>query len=234
MDKKHHQWTTDPTMKRLVIIAEGETEESFVNNILRPFFCSKGLYNTIQCFKTKHSHGGMSKYSYIKKDILNTIYESDVVVSMMIDFYRLPSDFPGFGELSNSQTHQEQADLLETRIKEDLEETQNQRFENFIPYIQLHEFETLVFASANGIDILFDRDEIDFKGLMNVIEEYPNPEEINNYPDTAPSVRLKKLIPGYNKVLHGIDIINTVGISELLEKCPRFKTWIESMVEALV
>ena len=72
----------------------------------------------------------MSKYSYIKKDILNTIYESDVVVSMMIDFYRLPSDFPGFGELSNSQTHQEQADLLETRIKEDLEETQNQRFEN--------------------------------------------------------------------------------------------------------
>lgn len=142
-------------MKRLVIIAEGETEESFVNNILCPFFCSKGIYNSIQCFKTKHSHGGMSKYSYIKKDILNIIYEKDVVVSMMIDFYRLPSDFPGFNDLKVTQTHQEQANLLETRIKKDLENSQNQLFDNFIPYIQLHEFEALVFASISGIDSLF-------------------------------------------------------------------------------
>ena len=221
-------------MKRLVIIAEGETEESFVNNILCPFFCSKGIYNSIQCFKTKHSHGGMSKYSYIKKDILNIIYEEDVVVSMMIDFYRLPSDFPGFNDLKVTQTHQEQANLLETRIKKDLEDSQNQLFDNFIPYIQLHEFEALVFASISGIDSLFERSEMDYNGLMNVIQQYPNPEDINNHPDTAPSVRLKKLISGYNKVLHGIDIINTVGMAELLEKCPRFKTWIESMVEALV
>ncbi len=221
-------------MKRLVIIAEGETEESFVNNILCPYFCSKGLYNTIQCFKTKHSHGGISKYSYIKKDILNTIYEKDVVVSMMIDFYRLPSDFPGFNDLKATQTHQEQANLLETRIKKDLEDSQNQLFHNFIPYIQLHEFEALVFASISGIDSLFERSEMDYNGLMNVIQQYPNPEDINNHPDTAPSVRLKKLISGYNKVLHGIDIINTVGMAELLVKCPRFKTWIESMVEALV
>ena len=221
-------------MKRLVIIAEGETEESFVNNILCPFFCSKGIYNSIQCFKTKHSHGGMSKYSYIKKDILNIIYEKDVVVSMMIDFYRLPSDFPGFNDLKVTQTHQEQANLLETRIKKDLEDSQKQLFENFIPYIQLHEFEALVFASISGIDSLFERTEMDYNGLMNVIQQYPNPEDINNHPDTAPSVRLKKLISGYNKVLHGIDIINTVGMAELLEKCPRFKTWIESMAEALV
>ena len=68
---------------------------------------------------------------------------------------------------------------------------------------------------------------------MNVIEEPPNPEEINNHPATAPSMRLKKLIPGYNKVLHGIEIIKTMGMPELLEKCPRFKTWVESMEEAL-
>jgi len=219
-------------MKRLVIIVEGETEESFVNNILCPYFCSKGLYNTIQCFKTKHSHGGISKYSYIKKDILNTIYEKDVV-SMMIDFYRLPSDFPGFSDLKATQTHKEQASLLETEIKKDLEDTQKHQFDNFIPYIQLHEFEALVFASIKGIDILFEREEMDYKGLMNVIEEHPNPEEINNHPATAPSMRLKKLIPGYNKVLHGIEIIKTMGMPELLEKCPRFKTWVESMEEAL-
>ena len=206
-------------MKRLVIIVEGETEESFVNNILRPFFYSQGLYNVIQCFKTKHSHGGISKYSYIKKDVLNIIYESDVVVSMMIDFYRLPSDTPGFSE--------------STEVKEDLENSQNQRFDNFIPYIQLHEFEALVFASINGITDLFERNEMNYDGLIDVIRQYPNPEDINNLPDTAPSVRLKKLIYGYNKVVDGINIITTAGMSVLLEKCPRFKDWVERMEAAL-
>ena len=220
-------------MKRLVIIVEGETEESFVNNILRPFFYSQGLYNVIQCFKTKHSHGGISKYSYIKKDVLNIIYESDVVVSMMIDFYRLPSDTPGFSESTEVQTHKEQADLLEARMKEDLENSQNQRFDNFIPYIQLHEFEALVFASINGITDLFERNEMNYDGLIDVIRQYPNPEDINNLPDTAPSVRLKKLIYGYNKVVDGINIITTAGMSILLEKCPRFKDWVERMEAAL-
>lgn len=152
---------------------------------------------------------------------------------MMIDFYRLPSDFPGFSDLKATQTHKEQASLLETEIKKDLEDTQKHQFDNFIPYIQLHEFEALVFASIKGIDILFEREEMDYKGLMNVIEEHPNPEEINNHPATAPSMRLKKLIPGYNKVLHGIEIIKTMGMPELLEKCPRFKAWVESMEEVL-
>ena len=75
-------------MKRLVVIAEGETEESFVNDILRPYFNSLGIYNSIQCFKTKHSNGGLSKYSYIKQDIIQTIYETDVVVTTLLDFYR--------------------------------------------------------------------------------------------------------------------------------------------------
>ena len=53
-------------MKRLVFIVEGETEEAFVNNILRPYFQSCGLYNPIQCFKIKHTQGGMHKYWLIR------------------------------------------------------------------------------------------------------------------------------------------------------------------------
>lgn len=220
-------------MKRLVFIVEGETEESFVNNVLKPYFCGEGFYNTIQCFKTKHSNGGLSKYSYIREDIVNTIYENDVVVTTMIDFYRLPSDFPGFMELDAAQSHQEQIKVLETRLKEDIEHSQNREFSNLIPYIQLHEFETLVFSSIKGIDSLFETNEVDYKGLMSVIQQFPNPEDINNHPDTAPSMRLKKLIPGYNKVIHGIEIIQEVGMMNLLAKCPRFNTWIANIKQAL-
>ncbi|GAB6982322.1 DUF4276 family protein [Prevotella dentasini] len=220
-------------MKRLLLIVEGETEENFVNDVLRPYFSTMGIYNSVQCFKTKHSNGGLSKYSYIKKDILNTIYEKDVIVSTMIDFYRLPSDFPGFNKLQESQTHQEQVSILEAEIKIDIENMQKRKFDNFIPYIQLHEFEALVFSSVKGFDSLFERNEIDYQGIVEVIQDFPNPEDINNHPNTAPSMRLKKLIPGYNKVVYGIEIIKAVGMTEILKTCPRFSMWIEIIKAAL-
>lgn len=220
-------------MKRLVVIAEGATEESFVNNILIPYFNSLGIYNSIQCFKTKHSNGGLSKYSYIKQDIIQTIYEADVTVTTLIDFYRLPSDFPGFNQCDVMLSHTRQVEAIEHQMKEDVERTQDRRFDNFIPYIQLHEFEALIFSSISGIDALFERNEVDYKGLQNVIDSHPNPEDINNGPNTAPSVRLKQLIPGYDKVVYGVDIIREIGMDIVLSKCPRFNGWIEKLKEAM-
>jgi hypothetical protein len=221
-------------MKRLVIIAEGETEESFVNQILCPYFCKSGIFNGIQCFKIKHSDGGVSKYTYIKKDILNVIYEKDVIVTTMIDFYRIPSDFPGFKESKNEGSHQEQVTFLEKAMRRDIEETQNEVFDNFIPYIQLHEFEALVFSSMSGVDALFERSEFQFKEFQKVIEHYPNPEDINNRPDTAPSVRLKKIITGYDKVLYGIGIVKETGMETTLSKCPHFNVWINKLKNSLL
>ena len=219
-------------MKRLVVIAEGETEESFVNDILRPYFNSLGIYNSIQCFKTKHSNGGLSKYSYIKQDIIQTIYETDVVVTTLLDFYRLPSDFPGYKE-NNALPHDRWVEIIENQMKEDIEHTQGRRFDNFIPYVQLHEFEALIFSSIAGVDALFERNEFKYQDFQAVIDSYPNPEDINNGPNSAPSVRLKQLIPGYDKVVNGVDIIKKIGIDTVLSKCPRFNKWIKKLKDAL-
>ena len=73
-------------MKRLLIIVEGDTEKEFVNNILAPHLFSKGIGN-VQCFKIKHSKGGLSKYEHLKKDIINSLYEDNVIVTTLIDFY---------------------------------------------------------------------------------------------------------------------------------------------------
>ena len=161
-------------MKRLVIIAEGDTEESFVNNILSPHFNSLGLYNDIQCFKIKKSSGGISKYSDVKKDIINTLYENDVIVSTMLDFYRLPSSFPGKQEAATLPTHLQQVEHIEEKVKEDVETAQECRFDNFIPYIQLHEFEALVFSSINGVDALFEPSE--FIGRGHVSQSHAHQE----------------------------------------------------------
>ena len=219
-------------MKRLVVIAEGETKESFVNNILIPYFNSLGIYNYIQCFKTKHSNGGLSKYSYIKQDIIKIIYETDVVVTTLLDFYRLPSDFPGYKQ-NNALLHDRWVEIIEGQIKEDIERTQEQRFDNFIPYIQLHEFEALIFSSIAGIDALFEKSEVKYRDFQAVIDSYPNPENINNGPDSAPSVRLKQLIPGYDKVVYGVGIISEIGMETVLSRCPRFNGWIKKLKDAL-
>ena len=219
-------------MKRLVVIAEGETEESFVNNILISYFNSLVIYNYIQCFKTKHSNGGLSKYSYIKQDIIKIIYETDVVVTTLLDFYRLPSDFPGYKQ-NNALPHDRWVEIIEGQIKEDIERTQEQRFDNFIPYIQLHEFEALIFSSIAGIDALFEKSEVKYRDFQAVIDSYPNPENINNGPDSAPSVRLKQLIPGYDKVVYGVGIISEIGMETVLSRCPRFNGWIKKLKDAL-
>lgn len=220
-------------MKRLVIIVEGDAEESFINNVLSPYFNSIGIYNYIQCYKIKHSNGGLSKYSHLKKDIVNTLYENDVVVSTLVDFYRIPSDFPGYNESLSYDKHSDQVNYLESKIKEDIELTQNRVFENLVPYIQLHEFETFIFSDIMGVDALFDQSEYDRREFINITRQYENPEDINNGVNTAPSVRLKKIIKGYDKVLFGIEIIQNLGVDLILEKCPRFNSWIQNLIDIL-
>lgn len=220
-------------MKRLVIIVEGDAEESFINNVLSPYFNSIGIYNYIQCYKIKHSNGGLSKYSHLKKDIVNTLYENNVVVSTLVDFYRIPSDFPGYNESLSYDKHSDQVNYLEYKIKEDIELTQHRVFENLVPYIQLHEFETFIFSDIIGVDALFDQSEYDRREFINITRQYENPEDINNGVNTAPSVRLKKIIKGYDKVLFGIEIIQNLGVDLIREKCPRFNSWIQNLIDIL-
>lgn len=221
-------------MKRLVFIVEGETEEAFVNNILRPYFQSCGLYNPLQCFKIKHTQGGMHKYSYVRNDVLNTIYETDVVVTTMFDLYALPNSFPGFDEAQTMENHLDRVIFLETKMREDIESKQGRSFNNYIPYIQLHEFEALVFSSTNGFEALFEEREMNYKGICEVIDKFPNPEDINDSPETAPSKRMQKLIRGYNKVTYGISLIEYTGIDVILSKCPHFREWIEKLKASIL
>lgn len=219
-------------MKRLMIIVEGDSELEFVNRVLRPYLNTFEIYN-VDCFKIKHSKGGLTKYSHLKKDILNTIYETDIIVTTLIDFYALPSDFPKYNESLAILNKSGRLDFLEESIKEEIERTQNKTFVNLIPYIQLHEFEAFIFSSIIGIQSLFEESEANMPELRNIIRTYENPEEINDHPDTAPSKRLVKNIKGYNKIVDGVSIIEEIGLETIIEKCPRFRMWINKVVYTL-
>lgn len=120
---------------------------------------------------------------------------------------------------------------MEAAIVDGIQSESDAYFPNLLPYIQLHEFEALVFSSLHSITSLFDDDEADFAEIERIVNAHSNPEDINDNPKTAPSKRLLKLIKGYHKVVDGIMIIEETGIETVLKKCTRFNSWVETLIE---
>ena len=215
-------------MKRLIIIVEGDTELEFVNTLLAPYLYSKAKCS-VSAFKIKHSKGGLSNYNHLRIDLLNVVYQNNVIVTTLIDYYGLPSDFPQFQESASIVEKQDRIKLLESGIKHDIESVQGQVFENLVPYIQLHEFEALVFSSSEPFKKLYDT-RCNFTILNNVLSEYTSPEDINHSYATAPSKRLSQIIRGYIKIVDGNTILQEIGIQTILNKCPRFNQWVEKLI----
>jgi hypothetical protein len=104
----------------------------------------------------------------------------------------------------------------------------------FIPYIQLHEFEGLLFTDTKGFKSLPDITTTGIQELTDIVDSFPNPELINEGKDTAPSKRLMKLIPSYQKPLYGNFIALENDFNSILSKCPRFKAWIDVIIERML
>jgi hypothetical protein len=106
---------------------------------------------------------------------------------------------------------------------------------NFIPYIQKFEFEALLFSNNQGFSRMYNEPSI-ANATQAIIDQYNNPEEINNHPNTAPSKRIQKILEAqgmtYNKIFEGNLIALEIGIHTILEKCPRFRTWVEKLIAA--
>ncbi|MDE6578210.1 MAG: DUF4276 family protein, partial [Muribaculaceae bacterium] len=96
---------------------------------------------------------------------------------------------------------------------------------HFIPYMQIHEFESLLFSDISIFKDNFEDKAMEFSILEDAVREFENPEEINSRPTLAPSKRLIEAIPGYQKVNDGAYIADEIGLKKILDKCPLFSQW---------
>ena len=100
----------------------------------------------------------------------------------------------------------------------------------FIPYIQLHEFESILFSDIGVFDRNFEEEEfLNYEYLVSTINDNPNPELINNGITTAPSKRLDNSIKGYKKVIYGALLAHDIGLITIRQKCSHFNNWIEQL-----
>ncbi len=83
-------------MIRVHVICEGQTEEMFVNELMRDHFYSFGVV-LVPALVGKPGHkGGNFKFERLLSDVRNRLLgDSTAYCTTFFDFYGLPEDFPG-------------------------------------------------------------------------------------------------------------------------------------------
>jgi hypothetical protein len=210
-------------MKRIIIICEGQTEIEFCKDVLAQHFLDKNIF--IQTPLIKKSGGGIVPWNNLKKQIENHLIEPEVYVTTFIDYYGIPDNYnyPKWSQSNTIIDKNDRMSFLENEMK--LELKNNIRF---IPYIQLHEFEGLLFNNIEAFDQHIAPNEFNTReDLVTIINQYSNSEMINNNKETAPSKRLQNHIIGYNKIVYGSILAESIGLVKIRVKSPRFNKWIE-------
>ena len=213
-------------MKRLVIICEGPTEKEFCKDLLAPALSSYEIY--VDTPLIKQSGGGIVPWNVLKRQIEGHLREGEAFVTMLIDYYGIKDThkFPLWEESKPITNMPSRIQYLCKAMHDDIDPNFRHRF---IPYMQLHEFEGLLFSDITKFKEYYTEEKMYYKALEEASRTFPNPEFINNNPSTAPSKRLIAAIPSYNKVLDGNCIAMAIGLTTIRRECPLFNEWLTTL-----
>lgn len=212
-------------MKTVIIICEGPTEEVFCSNLL-----SQYLQNS--CRIEIRLLGGNCNWQRIKDMVEKALkQQKNALVTTFFDYYGVKTKkFPNWKETVgiNKANVRERIEILENGMLEEIDSNLRYRF---IPYVQLHEFEALLFNNIEVFDEIFEFEQYDRAELLNIFNEFPDPEMIDQGTETSPSHRLIKIIPAYRKVIQGNAIAEKIGIEQIRQKNKHFNDWIEQLIK---
>ena len=221
-------------MRRVKILVEGQTEESFVNKVLAKHLAMKNVFITpilltTKRVKNRNRHernlpgrrfkGGISTYSKVKFDVQQVLNDKQAIVTTMIDFYGLPTNFPGMDTLPSGNGY-EKARYLQKAFKKDVGSSR------FFPFLTLHEYEALLFSKPQKIADAFPEQAIE-TSLFTIRNQFSSPEEIDQGIDTHPSARITSIVSEYRKPLHGTLIAERIGLDDICHECPHFSRWVK-------
>ena len=224
-------------MKYINVVVEGSCEEIFVNDVLRPHFAHQEKFVSARRIRTgwdglnnKPAKGGLLKYIKFRNDVLRWIQSdrdrSDAWYTSMLDLYAFPVDdqSPYTAAIRSIRDCYQKITALELAISSDINHAR------FIPYIQLHEFESFIFVEPERLITMYPGEE----GAVNRLKKEVSglkPEEINNSPHTAPSKRIIKYFPEYEgqKAQVGPLVVQDIGLNKLRQNCPHFNEWMTKL-----
>ncbi|UKP01052.1 DUF4276 family protein (plasmid) [Nostoc sp. UHCC 0870] len=207
-------------MIRVNIFVEGQTEETFVRELLYGYFLAKNIYlNPILVKTSSTGKGGVVSYAKIKPQLNRKCLEDKTaIVTTMFDMYALPNDFPGSHSIPKTKDPFQKAEHLEREMGKDV------GHKNFIPNLLVHEFEGLLYSQPDAFSLWFD------EGVVSILQAerhaFPSPEHINDHPQKAPSKRIRNCCKGYDKALHGSLLALDIGLDTIRQECQHFHQWL--------
>ena len=116
-------------MARLLIHVEGQTEEDFVNEVLRDHLVTKGYHSVdariVGNARLRRRRGGICPWPSVKRDIINHLREDqDCIATTMVDYYGLPQtapgEWPGRVQAKSLSTIEEKALCVQEAVLADL------------------------------------------------------------------------------------------------------------------
>jgi Domain of unknown function (DUF4276) len=219
-------------MARLYLFAEGETERTFADTVLKPHLANFEVYLHHPVLiaharkKGRVHRGGGRKYVPMKNDIRRFLSQEkagDVFFTTMIDLYAMPVDFPGWADAEKLRhIPEKRVAAIEQAFAADVGDPR------FIPFVQLHEYEAYLFSRPSEFGFFYDHHEKQVAALQAIADAHDTPELIDDGPQTAPSKRIIAELPDYQdaKVVVGSQVAELIGLATIREKCPHFAAWL--------
>ena len=187
-------------MTRLLVHVEGETEETFVKELLGPHLLTQGYVRVdprlMGNTRGRDRRGGIKPWPSARRDILNHLREDRTcVATTMVDYYGMPqagaAAWPGRA-VAPTRPSSGRAEGVEEALAAEVVQEMGPRFDarRFIP---------------------------------------ESPEEIDDSPHTAPSKRIERILPAYQKPLLGNLAALQIGLPAMRAACPGFRRWLERL-----
>jgi hypothetical protein len=221
-------------MPEVLVLCEGQTEKEFCNSVVKEHMSLRGveLSGTL-VGKPQRKQGGIRPWRAYRRELLRLAAERrDRHVAVLVDYYAMPMDWPGREEAVRKPAV-DRGLHVEEKLREDLA---NELPGRFHPCVQLHEFESLLFVDpgASAPVIALGAGRKDYQALEKRIRDIRaecggKVELIDDGPGTAPSKRICKIAPGYDKVAFGVLAAAGAGIDKLRAGCPWLHRWLTEL-----
>ncbi len=217
---------------RLLVHVEGQTELSFVNSLL-----SEHLAAGYSCVRARLAGNprmqrvGIRSWQSVKRDILKALKPArEMIVTTRVDYYAVPQNWPRRAKSPSMNSASEKAEHVEAALLADIGEEMGSRFNpmRFLPLVVMHEFEALLFSDPDRFARGIGRGDLAAE-LHTIRHAFGSPEDINDSPENAPSKRIERLFPGYNKVRSGVNAANDIGLAKIRHQCPHFNDWLNRL-----
>lgn len=206
-------------MLTVYVICEGQTEETFIKEVLFPHFMPK-LHLIPITLK------GNVKIERILSNVKKLLLRRDAYCTTLFDFYGLPPDFPGMVEATRLKIIHDKARCITRAMHEHSQQAFHENLvRRFLPYVQMYEFEGLLFSDPHRFAVSIERPHL-AQDFVNIRNRFPTPEDINDSPETAPSKRILQYMHDYDKPLHGGIAILDLGLAVIRRECRLFNDWL--------